>query len=834
MSKSALLIICLFISLLFLAIPANGEVLTEDTQWHGIVELPEDILIPVGITLSVAPGTIVKVQPSENTRIDPEYMSHRTEILVRGTLLVNGAVEDRVVFSSSSVEKKDYWAGIIVDEGQVSINHTDLSRAEAAVTVMSGSVMLDSSVISGNHYGLVNQGSKSALHLKQTIVEKNDYGILLLNDAFFDSDKESSIRDNSKNNLLNATSSVTVISEQKYEGSIVPLSVTYRDEALPDYTVWKGRVLIDGQLRLPPEKRLIIMPGTIVEFTKKDSNNDGVGENGLQIQGLLVAKGTPEKPIIFRSAEKGGDRGDWDAINILGSDQAQNIIEYCQIEDAYRGLHFHYSNVAVNEIILRNNYRGAQFQESLVSISNSQFYGNKSAIQTRDSEVIFNNNEVFNNLNGANFFRLNLQATDNIFADNNGEGLRIREGTSILNHNLLAGNRMGLLVSDAVYGSFNGNVMSDNLESGLLVRNSDHIEITGNVIQNNALNGISVRDTRAAISNNLINDNGERGIGIISFDGAINNNNIIDNGLYAIGLEGDKDIDASNNWWGDSDLDKEIYDVSDEPGLGRVNYEERKTSPLAFAWPLMNIKNDTIWTGTIRIDGMVTVNKGASLTVKPKTTSEFSTEESGLLVYGALKAVGKKDSRIVFTSTSRSGPSDWLGIQLERATGSVVTNCDFNYADYGLHIHFVPMEISGCRFIENDLGIRFRSGPIKLSGSLFSKNRIGVRAFLGNMEIFENEISNNEIGVFIREGGKGVKIYRNNFENNERYNLRLGDFNKDDVDARHNWWDTDQPQEKIFDRHQESYIGIVRYKPILDTPLDLKIKQPEAEERGRK
>ncbi|MCK4840122.1 MAG: right-handed parallel beta-helix repeat-containing protein, partial [Desulfobulbaceae bacterium] len=222
-----------------------------------------------------------------------------------------------------------------------------------------------------------------------------------------------------------------------------------------------------------------------------------------------------------------------------------------------------------------------------------------------------------------------------------------------------------------------------------------------------------------------------------------------------------------------------------------------------------------------------------TLTVRPGVTSEFSTEESGLLVYGALKAAGKEDERIVFTSTAKAGPSDWLGIQLERAVGTVVANCDFSYADYGLHIHFVPMEISGCRFTNNDLGIRFRSGPIKLSRSLFSQNRIGIRAFRGNMDIFENEISYNEIGVFIREGGKGVKIYRNNFFNNERYNLRLGDFNKDDVDARHNWWGSKRPQDMIFDGHQESYIGIARFEPFLLAPLDLKIKPPGQGEGGR-
>jgi hypothetical protein len=805
-----------------------GEVLTKDTHWRGKVEIQDDILVPSGVTLTVAPGAIVTVKPAENTRIDPEYISHRTEILVRGTLLVNGTAGDRVLFSSSSDHISENWAGIIVDGGQATISHADLRQAEAAVTVFSGKAVLDHCLVRENLYGLVGRNRAATLNLAGTIVEDNDYGVLSLDGALFAPDKDSIVRHNRKKDLFRATSAGPVFTAREYAAAPVPLTATYKDEALPDYTVWKGRILIDGQLRLPPENRLYIMPGTIVEVTKKDTNSDGIGENGLQVQGLLIAKGTPEKPILFRSAELVRRRGDWDSINVLGSEQAQNIIEYCQIEDAYRGLHFHYANVAVNKTILRGNYRGAQFQESLVAIRDSQFYGNKSGLQTRDSEVIFENNAVFNNLNGANFFRLNLQAADNIFADNEGDGLRIREGTSLLDRNLLAGNRMGLLVADALYGSFTGNVLSGNLESGLLVRNSDHLEITGNAIQANALNGISVRDTRAVISNNLINGNGERGLGIISFDGVINHNNIVANGLYAIGLEGDNDIDARNNWWGDSDLAKEIYDGNDEPGLGLVNFEARRPAPISFVWPLAAIKSNTLWGGAILVKEMVAIGQGATLTVSPGSTVEFSAPDSGLLVNGVFKAAGTTDARIVFTSTGQKGPGDWRGIQLERATGSVVANCDFSYAGYGLHIHFVPMAITGCRFINNDLGIRFRSGPIKLSRSLFRGNRIGVRSFLGNMDIFENEFNRNEIGIFIREGGGGVKIHHNNFSDNDRYNLRLGDFNKEDVDAGRNWWGTDHPGDKIFDGHQEPYIGTVLVEPVLTAPVDLTGKLPVA------
>ena len=88
--------------------------------------------------------------------------------------------------------------------------------------------------------------------------------------------------------------------------------------------------------------------------------------------------------------------------------------------------------------------------------------------------------------------------------------------------------------------------------------------------------------------------------------------------------------------------------------------------------------------------------------------------------------------------------------------------------------------------------------------------------------IIENSaIVDNEIGIFIREKGSGFTIHKNNMHDNERYNLRLGDFNKDNVDARQNWWGTHQPLETIFDDRREPGIGRVEFDPFALEPLPI-------------
>jgi nitrous oxidase accessory protein NosD len=810
----------ILIFLCLLPLEAGAEVFTSDTVWSNEVLVKEDILIPDGVTLTVMPGTVVRVLPADSTKTDPEYVSHRTEITIRGHLKVLGEEDAPVTFTMGDSDKHDLldaWAGIIIDSGKAEIAWSSITGAETGLTVTHGKLAAEKVSIIGNRYGLIIQGKDSSVSLERSSIEKNDYGLFLLNGAQLIR-QDSIISGNSKKDEFTGQSTAS-LTTRSYSLEDRVTTQIYKDEALLGVTVWQGRILVEGVVRVPPEAQLLIMPGTIVEFSKRDTNNDGIGENGINVQGRFIAKGTSSAPIIFRSAEKAPAMGDWDSINILGSDLSQNLIEFSQIQDAYRGMHFHYSNVAVTNSVLTNNYRGIQFQESLVILSRNMFYDNKSGVQARDSEVVFEYNEVINNQNGANFFRLDLNAHNNIFASNEQDGLRIREGETLIKDNQMFANRFGLLVADANYTEVKRNFIGSNLEGGLALRNSDHFIITGNAIQHNGINGIIIRESRGIISENSIASNGERGIAIISFIGPITKNNIFANNLYGIGLEGSNDIEARENWWDDSDLSREIYDSGDEPGLGKVYYKPQSSEPFPFAWAWHKIPVDAVWGGNLEISGKVTVDQGFILQVRPGTTVRFA-QGAGIEVLGKIESKGRKESRITYTAMEGDEPGYWDEISLQQAGESYFMYSDFSYATWGVHSHFTPLKISGSSFKNNYGGIRFRSGPLEVTGSVFKHNEIGIRSYRGVGQIKRNEISNNEIGIFIREKGAGLAIHYNNIYANERYSLRLGDFNRQDVNARHNWWGGDEPAKVIFDREEESYIGTVLVDPVLTAPID--------------
>ena len=810
--------------LFFMLLPgiSHAVTLTKDTFWQGEIKVSEDILVPKGVTLTIRAGTTVRVVSAESTKTDPEYFSPLTEITIRGTLKVEGSEKAPVEFVGVDA-KTGSWAGIVIDQGMAVIRSCRIRNADTALYVVDGSLELHDSILKENRYGVVAQGNGTEVRMGGSRISENEYGVFTFQGARLLS-KGSVVAGNRKKDSYSASAKEFAPQAALATKSEPPVSRRYHDEVFRGDTIWQGRIEVAGVIRVPEGSRLFILPGTIVEFFKKDTAGYGIGENGLMIQGRLVAKGTPENPIIFRSAEKVKKMGDWDSINIMNSAGTQNLIEHCRIEHAYRGLHFHFSHVGLYNSHLTNNYRGIQFQESLVLLKGNHIYGNKSGVQGRDSDVTLTGNVISTNNLGANFFRTNLTARGNRFTANSKEGLRIREGVSSLQENLIDGNRFGLMVADMFYGDYSRNSITNNLEVGISLKNADNVEVADNIVAANGFNGLNIQESRANIKGNQISDNGERGIGVQSFDGEMTGNNFIKNRLYAIDMEGSHDMEASGNWWGGDDPAKVVFDKRADSSRGRVRNDKASALPFRFVWPLQTIPADVIWRGVIAITQPVTVLSGVELTVAPGTTVEFS-EGAGMLVKGRLMAKGKNDEKIRFTSDRKKGAGDWNEIQFEYATGSTISNCIIEYATWGLHSHFTNLVVSDSYFTNNSGGMRFRSGPVEIRGSTFENNSIGIRSYIGNAVVRENTIRKNEVGIFIREKGGGLVITNNKIYDNSDYGIRVGDFNNEDVNARGNWWGGGDPSSAIFDEKNEPGIGRVLIEPLLAEPagVDMRI-----------
>lgn len=811
------------ILLLNLLIPfstVEAAVIATDTVWQNEVSVTEDTLVPQGVTLTVRPGTVIKVSPAESTKTDPEFISPLTEITVRGRIKVEGSAEAPVRFLSSEPGKGNEWAGILIDGGEASFRNCFISGADSALYLIDATVAATDMTLADNRYGATLIGSRSRVSIKNSSISNNDYGIIIISDVE-PALTGTLISGNRKKDLwkeeIPGSPDYRKISQSAPQQL---LARTYRDEALVGDTVWRGRIRIDGNLRIPEGSRLLITPGTVIEFSRKDTNNDGIGENGILIQGTLTAKGTKDAPIVFRSAESIRKMGDWDSVNLMNSDKAENLIENCIFEDAYRGLHFHFSTVKVAGSGFINNYRGVQFQESSVEILNSDFSANKSAVQGRDSSIKFSGNKLFNNHQGVNFYRNNLLFSGNRVYGSQKEGVRIREGNASFDRNIITGNRQGVMLADLYYASVTGNIIANSSESALAMRRVDNIEIIGNYLGRNGANGLNLQDARADIKGNLLAFNSERGIGITSFSGVITGNNITGNGLYAIDLESPDDIEADGNWWGGGSPASTVFDRRKDPSRGMVKADRFLEHPLPFTWPSEEFTGKLTLAGEVILNDHPLVPQDSTLTLSPGTTVRFA-NGAGLTVRGRINSAGTASKPVTYTSISAKNPGAWDEIVLEQALDSSFSYAVIEYATWGIHGHFTNLLLDHILARHNSGGMRFRSGPVTVRQSVFTDNGIGIRSYIGNAIIEENVITKNEIGLFVRERGGGLTLRRNNIFANSDYNIRSGDFNSEDIPAAGNWWGTSDPASTFYDGNQEAGVGKVLFTPFLTEPLNL-------------
>jgi hypothetical protein len=326
-------------------------------------------------------------------------------------------------------------------------------------------------------------------------------------------------------------------------------------------TVWTGDILINSVVTVAPGVTLEVRPGATIRFTRFDSNRDQIGEHELFIQGRFVARGTAEQPILFTSAEERPVSGDWGAINMMAS-MAENILEHCRIEYAYRGFHAHFGRARIDHSSISHNRRGAQFQESDVQISQSLFKDNLNGLQFRDSQVNIVDSVVTGSYWGIRSVHSQVVMTDTLVEQNLINGVNFRESDIDLNRVTIRQNRRGLYLQ-RTSGSIHRSNLLNNSEHGLFVEDSD-LNMTQTNILHNGRAGIRILNSELSLHDSLINRND----------------------LYAVVNDGSTDLQFTGNWWGTSDpkrLEVLVRDGNDRPGLGKIFITKPLTARPAWA-----------------------------------------------------------------------------------------------------------------------------------------------------------------------------------------------------------------------------------------------------------
>jgi len=141
-------------------------VLQGDHVVGGTVLVTADLLVPVGSSLVIKPGTTLLVRASESTKIDPEYLSPLTEILVRGRLLVDGRSDAVVTFmpENPGIKGEPAWAGLLLDGATDSaIRYAHITQPDTGILLVNAAPDIIGNQISRARYGIIAQGGNARI-----------------------------------------------------------------------------------------------------------------------------------------------------------------------------------------------------------------------------------------------------------------------------------------------------------------------------------------------------------------------------------------------------------------------------------------------------------------------------------------------------------------------------------------------------------------------------------------------------------------------------------------------------------------------------------------------
>ncbi len=322
---------------------------------------------------------------------------------------------------------------------------------------------------------------------------------------------------------------------------------------------------------------LIIQPGVTINLELVGTEDLG----SIQVNGVLQARGTSDKPVRF----KGGARH-WDSI---------------MVPDSLSSINFNAHSLGWNEeagfgCIIENSEMNST---SVVIGSSVKFSGNQltrvEASVAGGSPLILNNIVTgINNLNGGGIYV--GSGSPKIYSNTlSNASINISGGSTVVDSNKVSGGRVSVGADAGTTKITNNIISSVNLSASSLSacisifvseygRASDvNLVLVEKNLLENGYYGIQLESSRQTIINkpitiryNTISDN-NAAIGIRGgFSPTIAYNNIYDNNAYIqLSWPTANDVNATNNWWGTTDttkIDAGIHDFYDDFDLGKVNY----------------------------------------------------------------------------------------------------------------------------------------------------------------------------------------------------------------------------------------------------------------------
>lgn len=160
-----------------------GHRLKADEVWSGNLLLKGDIAIPAGLTLTVQPGTKIKVAGTPDW--DSGFTKNRIDIFGRGSIIANGTINSIITIGSdSSYPNPSGWWGFGCSGETFSFKYCAISGAEYGIFIFSSgttSIVCEHCLFSYDYEGVVDFGPNNTYF--NVTFDHASYGYARFNDG---------------------------------------------------------------------------------------------------------------------------------------------------------------------------------------------------------------------------------------------------------------------------------------------------------------------------------------------------------------------------------------------------------------------------------------------------------------------------------------------------------------------------------------------------------------------------------------------------------------------------------------------------------------------------
>jgi len=731
-----------------------------------------DVIVRPGVTLTIESGAVLR-------------FANGTDLIVDGTLIVNGTQVSPVIFTSQDgLISESSWSGIVINGASINtlIDWAVIEYANIGVRIKatSNNTSITNSEIKTNYTGIHFDGA-GGIASNNNIHDNLSNGINVTN-ASPEIDFNT-INSNSNTYLKGSGIAITSASPLIRGNTITNNYNGLTLSGASNPTINLGNVITNNTMGLNIRGNNGVSPQPIINANEIHTNRYyNISASGYPPTGNSIIDATRNwwnTTIPGEISASIYDSTDTDFVFVYVT------IDYKGFLDTANGVPYPVSGVylpsyittdtvlvagtpylATSDIIVRSGVTLTLEANTEIQFSTGMSLIVDGALQvngTKENPVMFTSQSAMPAALDWDGIRINSSATN-----------------VVIDHAVIEYAENGIYFDEAS-GTVTNSIISNNKYGAYLYGNSAPIFNSGNTISNNEfgfyLSGTRLvgGDPQPVINANSIHSNS-------SFN------------IYTRWFFGGNIIDATGNWWNSTVINDIAITIQDFTSVDNnsspdaiapiVDYSGLLDAPGGNPVPNnylpLVISTDMRLTAgvTYQAAGTVTVKSGATLTIDPGAVLQFAADMN-LIIEGGLLVAGTQLNPVVFTSQLDSpSAGDWAGISIEASASNVlIDNAIIQYATYG--VYFINGVVSGT-----------------VSNSIITDNQYGIY-ISGNTNplINSNTIINNAYGITLSYypfvADPSPTISNNDIYSNTTANLYLINISASTVfNLANNWWGT--------------------------------------------